>query len=150
MERTFIAIKPDGVQRNLIGKIISNLESKGFKLVAMKLMHVTNEQAKEHYKEHTGKLFFNGLVNFITSGPIVAMVWEGKEVVNSIRKIMGKTNPLEAESGTIRGKFGIDIGRNVIHGSDSIESARREINIFFKDNEIINWQPDMQKWVYEK
>ena len=150
MERTFIAIKPDGVQRNLTGKIISKLENKGFKLIAMKLMHVTSEQAKEHYKEHVGKPFFNGLVSFITSGPVVAMIWEGKEVVNSMRKIMGKTNPLESELGTIRGDFGIDIGRNVIHGSDSIESAKREIGIFFKDNEIINWQPDIQKWIYEK
>ena len=150
MERTFIAIKPDGVQRNLTGKIISKLENKGFKLVAMKLMQVSNDQAKEHYKEHAGKPFFNGLVSFITSGPILAMVWEGKEAVNSIRKIMGKTNPLDAELGTIRGDFGIDIGRNIIHGSDSLDSAKREISIFFKDNEIISWKPDIQKWVYEK
>ena len=149
MQQTFLAIKPDGVQRGLIGKVISTLEQKGFKLVAMKFMKVTNELAEKHYGEHKDKPFFKGLVSFITSGPIVAMVWEGKDVINSVRKMMGKTNPLEAEVGTIRGDFGIDIGRNVTHGSDSIESAKREINLFFKGDEIINWKPDMHGWIYE-
>ena len=149
MERTFLAIKPDGVQRGLIGKIISRLEGKGFKLVAMKLMQVTNELACEHYGEHKSKPFFNGLVSFITSGPIVAMVWQGKDAVSALRKIMGKTNPLEAEVGTIRGDFAIDIGRNVVHGSDSNESAKREISIFFTEKEILDWKPEIQKWIYE-
>ena len=149
MEKTFLAIKPDGVQRGLVGKVISRLESKGYKLIAIKLIQVGNELAKKHYGEHKDKPFFKGLVDFITSGPIVAMVWEGKDAVGTIRKMMGKTNPLEAELGTIRGDFGIDIGRNVVHGSDSKESASREIGLFFKDEEILNWNPDIHKWVYE-
>lgn len=149
MERTFLALKPDVIQRGLIGKIISRLEEKGFKLVAMKFMKVSNELAQKHYGEHKGKPFFSGLVSFITSGPIVAMVWEGKNVVSTVRKMMGKTNPLEAEEGTIRGDFAIDIGRNVVHGSDGLESAKREIGIFFSENEIIDWKPEIQKWVYE-
>ena len=149
MQQTFLAIKPDGVQRGLIGKVISILEQKGFKLVAMKFMKVTNELAEKHYGEHKDKPFFKGLVSFITSGPIVAMVWEGKDAVGTLRKMMGKTNPLEAELGTIRGDFGIDIGRNVAHGSDSLESAKREISLFFKDDEIIDWKPEMYKWIYE-
>lgn len=150
MERTFVAVKPDGVQRGKIGSIISRFEEKGFKLLAMKFMYVTRELAKEHYAEHKNKPFFNDLVKFITSGPVVAMVWEGKDIVNSVRKLMGKTNPQEAEPGTIRGDMAIDIGRNIIHGSDSTESAKREISIFFKDNEIINWDQDVYEWIYEK
>ena len=149
MEKTFVAIKPDGVQRGLVGQVISKLEKKGFKLVAMKFMQVSKELAELHYGEHKDKSFFKGLVDFITSGPIVAMVWEGKDVINSIRKIMGKTNPLEADIGTIRGDFGIDIGRNVVHGSDGQESAKREISLFFKENEIVNWEPTIKKWLYE-
>ena len=149
MERTFLAIKPDGVQRGLIGKVISRLENKGFQLVGMKFMLVSNELAEKHYGEHKDKPFFKGLVSFITSGPILAMVWEGKNVVSFIRKMMGKTNPLEAESGTIRGDFGIDIGRNIVHGSDSPESAKREISLFFKEEELVNWKPEIQTWLYE-
>ena len=149
MQRTFLAIKPDGVQRGLIGKIILRLEEKGFKLVGMKLMKVSNELAEKHYGEHKDKPFFKGLVSFITSGPIVAMVWEGKDIVSSLRKMMGKTNPLDADLGTIRGDFAVDIGRNVVHGSDSEESAKREIALFFKNEELINWEQDIQKWIYE-
>lgn len=149
MEKTFLAIKPDGVQRSLIGRIISKIECKGFKLIGLKLMNVTKELAQKHYGEHKEKPFFNGLVDFITSGPIVAMVWEGKDVVNAIRKMIGKTNPLDADNGTIRGDFGIDIGRNVVHGSDSLDSAKREISLFFKDDELLSWNPDIQKWIYE-
>jgi len=150
MEKTFVVIKPDGMQRGLIGKIISRFESKGYKLVAMKLIHVTDEIAKEHYKEHVNKSFFKALKDFITSGPVVAMVWEGKDAVNSIRKMMGKTNPMDADLGTIRGDFGIDIGRNVVHGSDSLNSAKREISIFFSEDEILGWDCDIHKWIYEK
>ena len=149
MQRTFLAIKPDGVQRGLVGKIISKLEEKGFKLVAMKLMTVSKELAEKHYGEHKGKPFFNGLVSFITSGPIVAMAWEGKDAISALRKIMGKTNPLEAEVGTVRGDYGIDIGRNVVHGSDGEESAKREIGLFFSDSDLLNWNQDIQKWIYE-
>ena len=132
MEKTFVAIKPDGVQRGLIGKIISRLEKKGLKLVAMKFILVTNELAQKHYGEHKEKPFFKNLVGFITSGPVVAMVWEGKNAINTVRKMMGKTNPLDAEDGTIRGDYGIDIGRNVVHSSDGPQSAEKEINLFFK------------------
>jgi nucleoside-diphosphate kinase len=149
MQRTFLAIKPDGVQRALVGKIISRLEERGFKLVGLKLMKVSVELAEKHYGEHKSKPFFKGLVDFITSGPIVAMVWEGKDAINSLRKMMGKTNPLDAELGTIRGDFAIDIGRNVVHGSDGPESAEREIGLFFKNEELIEWNPDIRKWIYE-
>lgn len=149
MQKTFLAIKPDGVQRGLIGKIILRLEEKGFKLIGMKLMKVSNELAKKHYAEHKDKPFFKGLVDFIMSGPIVAMVWEGKNIITSLRKIMGKTNPLEADLGTIRGDFAVDIGKNVVHGSDSEESAKREIALFFKEEELVTWEQDIQKWIYE-
>lgn len=149
MQRTFLAIKPDGVQKGLIGEIISRLEKKGFKLVGMKLMQVSNELAGKHYGEHQAKPFFKGLVDFITSGPIVAMVWEGKDSINSIRKMMGKTNPLDAELGTIRGDFAVDIGRNVVHGSDGPESAEREIGLFFNKEELLEWKPEIHKWIYE-
>ena len=149
MEKTFLAIKPDAIQRGLIGKVISRLEEKGFKLVAMKLMQVSNELAEKHYGEHKSKPFFKGPVSFITSGPIVAMIWEGKDAINALRKIMGKTNPLEADLGTVRGDFAIDIGRNVVHGSDGPESAKREISLFFKENEIVDWKCEIQKWIYE-
>ncbi|MBI2996074.1 MAG: nucleoside-diphosphate kinase [Candidatus Melainabacteria bacterium] len=137
MQRTFLAIKPDGVQRRLIGKVIGRLEDKGFKLVAMKFMHLSDDLAKKHYGEHKDKPFFSDLVSFITSGPIVAMIWEGKDVINTVRKMMGKTNPLEAEAGTIRGDFGIDTGMNIVHGSDSESSAKREISLFFKEDEMM-------------
>ena len=149
MQQTFLAIKPDGVQRGLIGKIIARLEEKGFKLIGMKLMKVTNELAEKHYGEHKDKPFFKGLVSFITSGPIVAMVWEGKNIISALRKMMGKTNPLDAELGTVRGDFAIDIGKNVVHGSDSEESSKREIALFFREDELIKWQPEIQKWIYE-
>lgn len=149
MERTFIVIKPDGVQRGIIGKIITRLENKGFKLIAMKFIKVGNNLASIHYAEHKDKPFFKSLVNFLTSGPIVIMVWEGKNIVSTLRTLMGKTNPSEAGIGTIRGDFGIDIGRNVIHGSDSIESANREISLFFKDDELVSWEKEIHKWIYE-
>lgn len=149
MERTFIMIKPDGVQRNLVGAIISRFEAKGYKLVAMKFMRLTEEQAREHYKEHVDKPFFAGLLEYITSGPVIAMVWEGKDVVAAARQMMGKTNPLEAQPGTIRGDYGLDIGRNVIHGADSVESAEREIKIYFDENEILSYEKTMESWLYE-
>lgn len=150
MERTFLAIKPDAVQRGLISEVIGRIERKGFKLVGMKMMQVTPELAKKHYGEHEGKPFFNGLVQFITSSPIVAMVWEGKDVVATMRKIMGATNPANAEVGTIRGDLGIDMGRNIIHGSDSTESAKREISLFFSDAELLDsWKRNVDDWIYE-
>lgn len=149
MERTFIAIKPDGVQRGLVGEIIRRFETKGFTLVGLKFMQVSRELAEQHYDVHKDKPFFAGLVNFITSGPVVAMVWEGDGVVASARKLIGATNPLSAEPGTIRGDFGVSIGRNLIHGSDAAETAQREIALWFKDEELANWQPTLTPWIYE-
>ncbi len=149
MERTFLAIKPDGVQRKLVGEIIRRFEAKGFTLVGLKLMSVSRELAETHYGVHKEKPFFPGLVNFITSGPVVAMVWEGKGVISSARKIIGATNPLNAEPGTLRGDFGVDVGRNIIHGSDAPETAEQEIKLWFKDAELVNWEPILTSWIYE-
>ncbi|BEV35317.1 nucleoside-diphosphate kinase [Synechococcus sp. M16CYN] len=135
-ERTFIAIKPDGVQRGLIGEIIGRFERKGFKLVGIKQLIPTRELAENHYKVHRGRPFFAGLVDLITSGPVVAMVWEGDCIISSARKIIGATKPLEAEPGTIRGDLAINISRNVIHGSDAVETAEFEINLWFKASEL--------------
>lgn len=148
MEKTFIMIKPDGVQRNLVGEIISRFEKKGLKLVAMKMLYISRSMAEEHYQEHVGKSFFEELVSFITSGPVVAMVWEGLEVIPLAREMMGKTNPSVAAPGTIRGDYAIFTGNNVVHGSDSPQSAEREINIFFKTEELINYKKDQNHWVY--
>lgn len=149
MERTFIAIKPDGVQRGLVGPIISRFETKGFTLVGLKMMMVSRELAEQHYDVHKERPFFNGLVEFIISSPIVAMVWEGEGVVASARKIIGATNPLNSEPGTIRGDYGISIGRNLIHGSDAIETAQREISLWFKEEELATWEPTLTKWIVE-
>ena len=149
MERTFIAIKPDGVQRGLVGNVISRFENKGFTLVGLKVMSVSRELAETHYGVHKEKPFFTGLVEFITSGPVVAMVFEGDGVVASARKIIGATNPLNAEPGTIRGDFGVSIGRNLIHGSDAIETAQSEIALWFKEDELVNWEPTIKSWLYE-
>lgn len=149
MERTFIAIKPDGVQRGIIGNIISRFETKGFTLVGMKMMTVSRELAEKHYGVHKDKPFFSGLVDFITSGPVVAMVWEGDGVIASARKLIGATKPLESEPGTIRGDFGISIGRNIIHGSDAPETAAEEIKLWFSDSELSDWQSAMATWIYE-
>lgn len=144
-----MAIKPDGVQRGIVGEVIRRFESKGFTLVGLKLMQVSRELAEQHYAVHKERPFFPGLVNFITSGPLVAMVWEGDGIIASARKIIGATNPLMAEPGTIRGDFGISIGRNLIHGSDAPETAQQEIKLWFKDEELVNWQPAITSWLYE-
>ncbi|MBE9128225.1 MULTISPECIES: nucleoside-diphosphate kinase [unclassified Coleofasciculus] len=149
MERTFLMVKPDGVQRNLVGEIIQRFETKGFTLVGLKLMSVSRELAEEHYAVHKGKPFFGGLIEFITSGPVVAMVWEGEGIIASARKIIGATNPLNAEPGTIRGDYGVTVGRNLIHGSDALETAQQEIKLWFKDEEVANWQPSLTPWIYE-
>jgi nucleoside-diphosphate kinase len=149
LERTFLAVKPDGVQRGLVGEIIRRYEAKGFTLVGLKLMQVSRELAEQHYDVHKERPFFSGLVDFITSGAVVAMVWEGDGVVASARKIIGATNPLTSEPGTIRGDYGVSIGRNLIHGSDAPETAQREISLWFKDEELVNWQPSVISWLYE-
>jgi len=142
-------IKPDGVQRGLVGEIIRRFETKGFTLVGMKFMSVDRQLAEQHYEVHQERPFFKGLVEFITSSPVVAMVWQGEGVVASARKIIGATNPLTAEPGTIRGDFGVDVGRNLIHGSDAQETAQREIALWFKDEELADWQPSLASWIRE-
>lgn len=149
MERTFLAIKPDGVQRKLIGEIIRRFETKGFTLVGLKFMNVSRELAESHYGVHRERPFFGSLVDFITSGPVVAMVWEGDGVIAGARKVIGATNPLAAEPGTIRGDLGANIGRNLIHGSDAPETAQSEIALWFKEEELVNWQPTVLSWIYE-
>lgn len=149
MERTFIAIKPDGIQRGLVGEIIARFERKGFTLVGLKLLNVSQELAESHYAVHRERPFFKGLVEYITSGPVVAMVWEGDGVVAAARKLIGATNPLTAEPGTIRGDLAINIGRNLIHGSDAIETAQREIDLWFSDAELAAWEPTLSPWLHE-
>lgn len=149
MERTFLAIKPDGVQRGLVGEIVRRLEVKGFTLVGLKLMNVGRELAEKHYAVHKERAFFASLIEFITSGPVVAMVWEGDGVVAATRKMIGATNPLTAEPGTIRGDFGVDVGRNIIHGSDAIETAQNEINLWFSPEELVSWKPSLMSWIHE-
>ncbi|MEG4022388.1 nucleoside-diphosphate kinase [Microcoleus sp. S13C4] len=149
MERTFLAIKPDGVQRGLVGEIIGRFEAKGFKLVGMKLMTASRELAEQHYGVHKERPFFAGLVDFITSGPIVAMVWEGDGVVASARKMIGATNPLNSEPGTIRGDLAVNVGRNIIHGSDAVETAQQEISLWFKEEELTAWTPSLTPWIVE-
>jgi len=150
MERTFVAIKPDAVQRGLIGEVIQRFEKKGFKIIGLKMIHVDRALAERHYAEHVGKPFYENLINFITSGPIVAMVLQGVDVVNLTRLMMGATNPQNATPGTIRADYAQITERNIVHGSDSLESAKREIALFFSDNELATeWNRDTGKWITE-
>ncbi|XP_043084941.1 nucleoside diphosphate kinase 3 isoform X1 [Puntigrus tetrazona] len=147
-ERTFIAVKPDGVQRRLVGEIIRRFERKGFKLVGMKLLQASEEQLREHYRDLREKPFYSGLVRYMSSGPIVAMVWQGLDVVKTARKMLGETNPADSLPGTIRGDYCVEVGRNVIHGSDSVESAQREISLWFKHHELFCWEECSEHWIY--
>lgn len=149
MERTYVMIKPDGVQRNLVGEIISRFEKKGFKIVGLKMLRMDRAIAEKHYAEHIGKPFFEALASYITSGPVVAMVLEGKDVVAAVRAMNGATNPANAGSGTIRGDYAIEVGRNVIHGSDSVDSANREIGIYFTADELCEYNKVIDTWIYE-
>ncbi|KAJ0337582.1 hypothetical protein COL154_013111 [Colletotrichum chrysophilum] len=149
-EQTFIAIKPDGVQRGLIGPIVSRFESRGFKLVAIKLVTPGKDHLEAHYADLKEKPFFPGLINYMLSGPICAMIWEGRDAVKTGRTILGATNPLASAPGTIRGDFAIDVGRNVCHGSDSVENAKKEIALWFKDGEAVQWKTAQFDWIYEK
>ncbi|NLA27060.1 MAG: nucleoside-diphosphate kinase [Firmicutes bacterium] len=141
-------VKPDGVQRKLVGEVITRLENKGLKPVAVKMMLIKPELAAKHYGEHTGKPFYESLITFITSGPVVAMVWEGDNAVAVARTLIGATNPQEAAPGTIRGDLALFTGNNLIHGSDSLESAHREIGLFFRDEEICTYRAASDRWVY--
>lgn len=142
-------VKPDGVQRGLVGEVIRRIERRGLKIVAMRMNTISSDIAKKHYAEHTQKPFFNSLISFITSGPSVSMVVEGKNAVSVMRAINGATNPVNAATGTIRGDFALDTGRNIVHASDSVESAKREIAIHFKDSDIVGYSRIDETWVYE-
>ena len=147
MERTLVLVKPDGVQRGLIGTVIKRFEDKGLQIAGLKLMHVTEDLAREHYKEHVGKPFFDGLLNFITSSPVAAIAVDGEGAIAIVRNMMGETNPAKAAPGTIRGDFGVDFGLNIVHGSDGLESAERELALFFDRNELIDYDRAIQAWI---
>ncbi len=148
-ERTFLMVKPDGVQRALVGNVISRMENKGLKLVAMKMMQVSRELASRHYREHEGKPFYDGLIEFITSAPVVAMIWEGNEVIEMTRTLVGATDPKKAAPGTMRGDLAVFTGKNMVHASDSLESATREIDLFFNENEICSYNQPHESCLYE-
>ncbi|MPZ48559.1 MAG: nucleoside-diphosphate kinase [Dehalococcoidia bacterium] len=150
MERTLILIKPDAMQRGLAGEILSRLERRGLRIAGLKLLQVDRTLAERHYGEHAGKPFYEGLVGYITACPIVAAVLEGTDAVEAVRSTMGKTNPRDAAPGTIRGDFGLEIGRNLIHGSDSLASAEREVALFFQPTELQSYTRDVDAWVFEK
>jgi nucleoside-diphosphate kinase len=148
MEKTFLMVKPDGVQRQLIGDIVSRFEKKGFQLVGAKLMQISTELAEMHYGEHKERPFFGELVDFITSGPVFAMVWQGENVISTARQMMGSTNPKDATPGTIRGEYAVIVSKNIIHGSDSPESAEREIGLFFSQEELVEYPRIINEWIY--
>ena len=148
-EQTLALVKPDGVQRGLGGIIISRLEARGLRIVAMKMIQISKDMAMKHYSVHQGKPFFDGLVEFITSGPVIAMVLEGRSAVEMVRSTMGVTDPLNAQPGTIRGDLAVDIGRNLVHGSDSPETAAQEIALFFSPGEILSYDRDVDRWITE-
>ena len=149
MEQTLVFVKPDGVQRGLIGEIISRLEKRGLRLVAAKFIQVTDEFAGQHYAIHKGKAFYDGLIAYITSAPVMAMVWEGNRAVEAVRQTMGSTRPTEAAPGSVRHVFGLEIGRNLTHASDSIENAKNEIALWFKPEELVSWTRSVDQWIFE-
>lgn len=147
MQKTLVLLKPDAIQRGLVGEIVSRLEARGLKIVGMKLMKVSRVLAQRHYAEHEGKPFFGGLVDFITSGPIIAMAMEGNDAITLVRHTMGATSPLDSDAGTIRGDLAVEIGRNLVHGSDSPESADRELALFFTEDELLSYARDTDIWI---
>ncbi|MEN8097957.1 MAG: nucleoside-diphosphate kinase [Chloroflexota bacterium] len=149
MERTLIIVKPDGVQRGLIGPVITRFENRGLKLVALKFMQITPELASRHYAVHKGKSFYEPLIEYITSGPVAVMVLEGPDAILAARNTMGSTRPVEALPGTIRGDFGMQVGRNIVHGSDGPETAAFEIDLFFSNDELVNWEQSVERWILE-
>lgn len=149
MEQTLVIIKPDAVQRGLIGEIIGRLERRGLKIVALKMLQIDEELAHRHYGVHKGKPFFEPLIRYITANPVVVMVVEGPRAIDIVRRTMGATAPAEAAPGTIRADFGLEIGRNLVHGSDSAETARFEIPLFFTEDEILSWERDTDRWILE-
>jgi len=149
METTFLMVKPDGVQRGLIGEVVSRVEERGLRIDAMKMIRINMEKAQEHYAEHEGKDFFEPLLDYITSGPVVVMAVSGDSAISVIRDMVGATDPQDANPGTIRGDFGLDIGRNIVHAADSKESAERELNIFFEEREYQGYSRVEESWIYE-
>lgn len=149
MERTLILVKPDGVQRGLAGEIIARFEHRGLKLIGMKFIQMSTELAQKHYADHEAKPFYSSLVEYITSGPVVAMAWEGKDAINAARITIGATNPAEAAAGTIRGDLGMEIGRNLVHGSDKSENGLKEVNLFFSEDELVEWNRVTEVWIRE-
>jgi nucleoside-diphosphate kinase len=149
VERTLVIVKPDGVQRGLVGPIITRLEQRGLRIVGLKLMQVTPELARRHYAIHEGKPFFDGLIRYITSAPVVVMVVEGKKAIETVRATMGATNPVAAAPGTIRADYALEIGRNLVHGSDGPETAKTEVALFFKPEELLEYARDTDKWIFE-
>ena len=149
MELTLVLIKPDGVQRGLIGEIISRLERRGLRLVAAKFMQVPESLARAHYKIHEGKDFYPGLIAYITSSPVMAMAWEGPGAVGAVRQTMGSTRPLEAAPGTIRHDFGLQVGRNLTHASDSVENGANEVSLWFSGDELVYWDRELDRWYFE-
>lgn len=149
LERTLILVKPDGVQRGLIGEVIKRLEGRGLRLVAAKFVQIQPSFAHQHYAVHEGKPFFEGLIEYITSSPVMAMVWEGTQAIRAARQTMGATNPAEAAPGSIRHDFGQDIGRNLTHASDAQETAETEVALWFADQELVNWNRAIDPWIFE-
>jgi nucleoside-diphosphate kinase len=144
-----VILKPDAVQRGLIGPITSRLEQRGIKLIGMRFIQIDDELAARHYAVHKGKPFYDGLIKYITSSPVVVQVWEGKRVIEIVRRTCGATNPIDADLGTIRADFGVEIGRNLIHASDGAETAAYEIPLYFKDEELVSWPRANDPWIYE-
>jgi len=150
VERTFVLVKPDGVQRGLVGEIITRFEKRGLKLIAAKFLQVDLELAEKHYAVHKGKPFYEGLINYLTSAPVMAMVWEGPDAIAAARQTMGATKPTEAAPGSIRHDFGLEVGRNLTHGSDTPENSEKEINLWFSENEIVQWTRVLDPWLIGK
>ena len=149
MERTLVLVKPDGVQRGLIGEVIARLERRGLRLIAAKFMQVSRELAEAHYAIHKGKPFYDSLIEYITSAPVMAMAWEGPNAVAAVRQTMGATRPTEAAPGAIRHEFGLEIGRNLTHASDSPENGEKEVALWFKPEELVSWSRDVDRWIFE-
>jgi nucleoside-diphosphate kinase len=150
VERTFVLVKPDGVQRGLIGEVIARLERRGLRLVGARFMQVSQELAETHYAIHKGKPFYEGLISYIISAPVMAMVWEGPNAVAAVRQTMGSTRPTEAAPGSIRHDFGLEVGRNLTHASDSVENGQAEVALWFKEAELVDWKRELDRWVFEK
>jgi len=149
LERTLVLVKPDGVQRGLVGEIITRLERRGLRIVGTKFLSVSQELAETHYAIHKGKPFYQGLIAYITSSPVMAMVWEGPNAIGAVRQTMGATRPTEAAPGSVRHDFGLEVGRNLTHASDSFETAQAEVNLWFRPEELIIWSRDIDRWIFE-